>query len=642
MKPDTKLDSKTPDGPLVDKWDRHRFNLKLVNPANKKKFEIIVVGTGLAGASAAATLAELGYHVKNFCIQDSPRRAHSIAAQGGINAAKNYANDGDSVWRLFYDTIKGGDFRAREANVYRLAQLSCNIIDHCVAQGIPFARDYGGFLDNRSFGGAQVSRTFYAKGQTGQQLLLGAYSALMRQVSTGMVKLFPRREMMDLVIVDGKARGIVVRNLITGEIETYDAHAVVLATGGYGNVFNLSTNAMASNVTASFRAYKRGAYFANPCFTQIHPTCIPVHGTFQSKLTLMSESLRNDGRVWVPKKPGDKRLPADIPESERDYYLENKYPSFGNLVPRDVASRNAKEQCDMGKGVGETGLAVYLDFADAIKRNGKSVIAGKYGNLFEMYEKISGDNPYKTPMMIYPAVHYTMGGLWVDYNLMSTIPGLFILGEANFSDHGANRLGASALMQGLADGYFVIPYTIGGYLAQTSFSKVNVSDSKEFKLGIDDVQKRIDKLLSINGKRTVSEFHRELGLILWDHCGMSRNEEGLLKALSMVKKLRHEFWENVYVPGTGNDLNQSLENAGRVADFLEFGELMINDALARKESCGCHFNTAFQTEENEAKRDDENFCHVAAWEYTGDDQMPTFHKESLSFENVELSQRSYK
>ncbi len=646
MNPDvkmhTKLDAKVPAGSLAEKWDRHRFNLKLVNPANKKKFEIIVVGTGLAGASAAATFAELGYHVKNFCIQDSPRRAHSIAAQGGINAAKNYSNDGDSVWRLFYDTIKGGDFRAREANVYRLAQLSCNIIDHCVAQGIPFARDYGGFLDNRSFGGAQVSRTFYAKGQTGQQLLLGAYSSLMRQVSTGMVKLFPRREMMDLVVVDGKARGIVVRNLITGELETYTAHAVVLATGGYGNVFNLSTNAMASNVTAAFRAYKKGAYFANPCYTQIHPTCIPVHGTFQSKLTLMSESLRNDGRVWVPKKPRDKRRPGDIPESERDYYLENKYPSFGNLVPRDVASRNAKEQCDLEKGVGETGLAVYLDFADAIKRDGENAIAGKYGNLFQMYEKITGDNPYKTPMMIYPAVHYTMGGLWVDYNLMSTIPGLFVLGEANFSDHGANRLGASALMQGLADGYFVIPYTIGGYLAQTSFSEINVPDSKEFKQGIQNVQQRIDKLLSVNGRRTVTEFHRELGLILWEYCGMSRNEEGLLKAREMVSNLRHEFWKDVYVPGTGKDLNQSLEKAGRVADFLEFGELMILDALARKESCGCHFNTAFQTEENEARRDDQNFCHVACWEYNGDDQVPNFHKESLTFENVELSQRSYK
>jgi succinate dehydrogenase / fumarate reductase flavoprotein subunit len=641
-KTDKKLNAKIPDGPLPEKWDNHRFNLKLVNPANKKKFKIIVVGTGLAGASAAATLAELGYHVKNFCIQDSPRRAHSIAAQGGINAAKNYANDGDSIWRLFYDTIKGGDFRAREANVYRLAQLSCDIIDHCVAQGIPFARDYGGFLDNRSFGGAQVSRTFYAKGQTGQQLLLGAYSSLMRQVSTGMVELFPRREMMDLVLVDGKARGIVVRNLITGETETYDAHAVVLATGGYGNVFNLSTNAMASNVTAAFRAYKKGAYFANPCFTQIHPTCIPVHGTFQSKLTLMSESLRNDGRVWVPKKPGDKRSPREIPESERDYYLENKYPSFGNLVPRDVASRNAKEQCDLGKGVGETGLAVYLDFADAIKRDGEDVIAGKYGNLFEMYEKITGSNPYKTPMMIYPAVHYTMGGLWVDYNLMSTIDGLFVLGEANFSDHGANRLGASALMQGLADGYFVIPYTIGGYLAETSFSEVCASRTPEFKKCADDIQTKIDKLLSIKGEKTVAEFHRELGLILWEHCGMSRNEEGLLKARSMIQKLRNEFWENVYVPGTGMDLNQSLENAGRVADFLEFGELMVTDALARKESCGCHFNTAFQTDDNEARRDDENYCHVAAWEFTGDDMEPDFHKESLSFENVELSQRSYK
>ena len=642
QKIDTKLDAKVPPGPLAGKWDQYRFDLKLVNPANKKKFDIIVVGTGLAGASAAATLAELGYHVKNFCIQDSPRRAHSIAAQGGINAAKNYSNDGDSIWRLFYDTIKGGDFRAREANVYRLAQISNHIIDHCVAQGIPFARDYGGFLDNRSFGGAQVSRTFYAKGQTGQQLLLGAYSALMRQVASGMVKMFPRREMMELVVVDGRARGIVTRNLITGEIETYDGHAVVLATGGYGNVFNLSTNAMSSNVTASFRAYKKGAYFANPCFTQIHPTCIPVHGTFQSKLTLMSESLRNDGRVWVPKKPGDKRRAADIPESERDYYLENKYPSFGNLVPRDVASRNAKEQCDKGKGVGETGLAVYLDFEDAINRYGEDVVAGKYGNLFEMYEKITGENPYKTPMMIYPAVHYAMGGLWVDYNLMSTIPGLFVLGEANFSDHGANRLGASALMQGLADGYFVIPYTIGGYLAGTTFSEVHAQNSDEFKKGVDTVNNRINKLLSVNGNRTVVEFHRKLGLILWEHCGMSRNEEGLLKAQSMVNELKHEFWKDVYIPGTGKDLNQSLENAGRVADFLEFGELMITDALARKESCGCHFNTAFQTEENEAKRDDENFCHVAAWEYSGDENDPVFHKETLEFENVKLTQRSYK
>ena len=642
MSADVKLDAKIPDGPLAEKWDRHRFNLKLVNPANKKKFTIIVVGTGLAGASAAATLAELGYNVQNFCIQDSPRRAHSIAAQGGINAAKNYANDGDSVWRLFYDTVKGGDFRAREGNVYRLAQLSCNIIDHCVAQGIPFARDYGGLLDNRSFGGAQVSRTFYARGQTGQQLLLGAYSSLMRQVAAGRVTIYPRREMLDLVLVDGKARGIVTRNLITGEMETYSAHAVVLATGGYGNVFNLSTNAMASNVTAAFRAYKKGAFFANPCFTQIHPTCIPVHGTYQSKLTLMSESLRNDGRVWVPQKPGDTRKPADIPEAERDYYLETKYPSFGNLVPRDVASRNAKEQCDLGKGVGETGLAVYLDFADAINRYGQDVIAGKYGNLFEMYEKITGENPYKTPMMIYPAVHYTMGGLWVDYNLMSTVDGLFVLGEANFSDHGANRLGASALMQGLADGYFVIPYTIGGYLAGTPLPDVNASQNPEFNATTTAAQAKIDKLLSIQGNRTVAEFHRELGLILWEYCGMSRNEEGLATAKSQIQNLRREFWEDVRVPGTGTDLNQSLENAGRVADFLEFGELMIDDALARKESCGCHFNTAYQTEENEARRDDDNFCHVAAWEYTGDDTPPAFHKEPLVFENVELSQRSYK
>jgi succinate dehydrogenase / fumarate reductase flavoprotein subunit len=640
-KPNLKLDAKIPAGPLAEKWDRHRFELKLVNPANKKKFEIIVVGTGLAGASAAASLAELGYPVKNFCIQDSPRRAHSIAAQGGINAAKNYANDGDSIRRLFYDTVKGGDFRAREANVYRLAQISNLIIDHCVAQGIPFARDYGGFLDNRSFGGAQVSRTFYAKGQTGQQLLLGAYGALMRQVAGGMVTLFPRREMMELVMEDGRARGIVTRNLITGELETHAAHAVVLATGGYGNVFNLSTNAMASNVTAAFRAYKKGAVFANPCFTQIHPTCIPVHGTFQSKLTLMSESLRNDGRVWVPKKPGDKRKPADIPESERDYYLENKYPSFGNLVPRDVASRNAKDQCDMDKGVGETGLAVYLDFADAIKRHGEGAIAGKYGNLFQMYEKITGENPYQTPMMIYPAVHYTMGGLWVDYNLMSTIPGLFVLGEANFSDHGANRLGASALMQGLADGYFVIPYTIGGYLAGTSFGETpTMSDA--FKNAKNAADQRIQKLMGMKGRRTVADFHRALGGILWDHCGMARNEAGLSKAKGMVADLRAQFWEDVYVPGNKADFNQSLENAGRVADFLEFGELMIDDALARKESCGCHFNTAFQTEDNEALRDDENFCHVAAWEFSSENRPPIFHKEPLVFENVALTQRSYK
>jgi succinate dehydrogenase / fumarate reductase flavoprotein subunit len=636
-----KLDAKIPGGPLEQKWDRHRFELKLVNPANKKKFDVIVVGTGLAGASAAATMAELGYNVKNFCIQDTPRRAHSIAAQGGINAAKNYANDGDSIWRLFYDTIKGGDFRAREGNVYRLAQLSTQIIDHCVAQGIPFARDYGGLLDNRSFGGAQVSRTFYAKGQTGQQLLLGAYSALMRQVAKGKVEMFPRREMVDLVVVDGKARGIVVRNLITGELENYAAHAVVLATGGYGNAYFLSTNAMACNVTAAYRAYKRGAAFANPCFTQIHPTCIPVHGTYQSKLTLMSESLRNDGRVWVPKQPGDKRDPNDIPEAERDYYLERKYPSFGNLVPRDVASRNAKEQCDKGKGVGETGLAVYLDFADAIRRDGKAAIEAKYGNLFEMYEKITADNPYETPMQIYPAVHYTMGGLWVDYNLMSTIDGLFVLGEANFSDHGANRLGASALMQGLADGYFIIPYTIGGYLAGTSLPEVG-ADHEAFREAQADVTGMVDNLLSIKGERTVDEIHRELGMILWDYCGMARDMEGLEKAKGMIRDLRARFWKEVNVPGSDKDLNQSLERAGRVADFLEFGELMVIDALNREESCGCHFNLACQTEDHEALRDDEHYCHVNAWEFAGDDRDPVLHREPLVFENVELTQRSYK
>ena len=636
-----RLDAKIPGGPLTEKWDRHRFELKLVNPANKRKYDIIVVGTGLAGASAAATLAELGYNVKNFCIQDSPRRAHSIAAQGGINAAKNYQNEGDSVWRLFYDTVKGGDFRAREGNVYRLAQVSNNIIDQCVAQGVPFARDYGGLLANRSFGGSQVSRTFYARGQTGQQLLLGAYSSLSRQIALGKVKMFPRREMLDLVVVDGQARGIVVRNLITGETECHEAHAVVLATGGYGNVFFLSTNAMGSNVTAAYRAHKRGALFANPCFTQIHPTCIPVHGDYQSKLTLMSESLRNDGRVWVPKKPGDTRPPHEIPESERDYYLERKYPSFGNLVPRDVASRNAKAQCDEDKGVGDTKLAVYLDFADAIRRDGKDAIEKKYGNLFQMYEKITAQDPYETPMMIYPAVHYTMGGLWVDYNLMSTIPGLFVLGEANFSDHGANRLGASALMQGLADGYFVIPYTIGGYLAGTSFSDVT-TDHSAFKDTTKEVAEHVEKLLSIKGKRTVDDFHRELGLTMWDYCGMSRNDEGLEKARKKIQALRGEFWENVLVPGSNNDFNQSLERAGRVADFLEFGELMLIDALARKESCGGHFNEAHQTEENEAMRDDENFCHVAAWEYTGDDKEPGFHKEPLVFENVQLTQRSYK
>ena len=635
------LDAKIPGGPISEKWDRHRFELKLVNPANKRKFNVIVVGTGLAGGSASATLAELGYNVKTFCIQDSPRRAHSIAAQGGINAAKNYPNDGDSIWRLFYDTVKGGDFRAREANVYRLAQVSNDIIDQCVAQGIPFARDYGGLLDNRSFGGAQVSRTFYARGQTGQQLLLGAYSALMRQVGAGKVDLFPRREMLDVVRVDGHAKGIVVRNMVNGQVERHAADAVVLCTGGYGNVFFLSTNAMASNVTAAYRAYKKGAFFANPCFTQIHPTCIPVHGTFQSKLTLMSESLRNDGRVWVPKNPGDNRKPDQIPESERDYYLENKYPSFGNLVPRDVASRNAKEQCDLGKGVGETGQAVYLDFADAINRDGKDVIEKKYGNLFQMYEKITADNPYQTPMMIYPAIHYTMGGLWVDYNLMSTVPGLFVLGEANFSDHGANRLGASALMQGLADGYFVLPYTIGGYLAGTAKTDVTTGH-KAFDESEKQVTGRIDRLLSINGKRTVDDFHKTLGRIMWEYCGMARNNEGLAMARGMIQELRAEFWENVRVPGAAADFNQSLERAGRVADFLEFGELMINDALARQESCGGHFNEKFETEEHEALRDDDNFCHAAAWEHTGDDQEPELHKEPLVFENVKLTQRSYK
>ena len=635
------LDAKIPGGPLEQKWDRHRFELKLVNPANKRKYDIIVVGTGLAGGAAAATLAELGYDVKSFCIQDTPRRAHSIAAQGGINAAKNYPNDGDSIWRLFYDTVKGGDFRAREANVYRLAQLSNDIIDHCVAQGIPFARDYGGLLANRSFGGAQVSRTFYARGQTGQQLLLGAYSALARQIGSGKVNMFTRREMLDLVIVNGQARGIIVRNLITGEIERHDAHAVVLCTGGYGNVFFLSTNAMASNVTAAYRAYKKGAYFANPCFTQIHPTCIPVHGTYQSKLTLMSESLRNDGRVWVPKNPGDKRSPTQIPEAERDYFLEAKYPSFGNLVPRDVASRNAKEQCDMGKGVGSTGLAVYLDFEDAINRDTRAVIEKKYGNLFQMYEKITGEDPYRTPMRIYPAVHYTMGGLWVDYNLMSTIDGLFVMGEANFSDHGANRLGASALMQGLADGYFIIPYTIGGYLAGTDLAEVT-ADHPAFKDAEKEARSRLDTLLAINGRRTVDDFHKELGLIMWEYCGMARNNAGLEKAKTLIQQLRAEFWENVTVPGSAMDFNQSVERAGRVADFLEFGELMVNDALARQESCGGHFNEEFQTPGHEAMRDDENFCYVSAWEFSGDDSRPQLHKEQLVFENVELTQRSYK
>jgi len=635
------LDSKAPGGPLEEKWDRHRFELKLVNPANKRKYEIIVVGTGLAGASASATLAELGYHVKTFCIQDTPRRAHSIAAQGGINAAKNYQGDGDSIRRLFYDTIKGGDFRSREANVYRLAQISVDIIDQCVAQGVPFAREYGGLLANRSFGGAQVSRTFYARGQTGQQLLLGAYSALMRQVGIGQVRMFPRREMLDLVLVDGRARGIVVRNLITGEIESHSAHAVVLATGGYGNAYFLSTNGMSSNVSAIWRAYKRGAFFAHPSFIQIHPTCIPVHGDYQSKLTLMSESLRNDGRVWVPKKAGDQRPAEQIPESERDYYLEEKYPSFGNLVPRDVASRNAKQQCDQGKGVGPTGYAVYLDFQDAIKRDGEAVIRKKYGNLFQMYERITDDNPYQSPMMIYPAIHYAMGGLWVDYNLMSTIPGLFVLGEANFSDHGANRLGASALMQGLADGYFIIPYTIGGYLAGTPLGPVD-EGHRAFGETVKAAKDATDRLLSIKGRRTVHDFHRELGHILWEYCGMSRNEAGMRKAKERIPELREAFWKDVTVPGTSADFNQSLERAGRVADFLEFGELLAEDALSRKESCGCHFNEAYQTPDHEALRNDEECCYVAAWEFTGKGKAPALHKEPLTFENVKLTQRSYK
>ena len=635
------LDGKVPGGPLETKWDRHRFELKLVNAANKRKFNIIVVGTGLAGSSAAASLAELGYEVSVFCIQDSPRRAHSIAAQGGMNAAKNYTNDGDSIFRLFYDTIKGGDFRAREGNVYRLAQISNNIIDQCVAQGVPFARDYGGLLANRSFGGAQVSRTFYARGQTGQQLLLGAYSALSRQIGIGKVKMYTRREMMDLVVVDGHARGIVVRNLLNGEFETYAADAVVLATGGYGNVFFLSTNATSCNVGAAFRAYKKGALFANPCFTQIHPTCIPVHGDFQSKLTLMSESLRNDGRVWVPRKAGDTRAPNDIPESDRLYYLEEKYPAFGNLVPRDVASRNAKEQCDKGLGVG-TGRAVYLDFADAIKRDGKATVEKKYGNLFEMYERIVAEDPYQVPMMIYPASHYTMGGLWVDYNLMSNIPGLFVLGEANFSDHGANRLGASALMQGLGDGYFVIPYTIGGYLSQWYGKPKVKTDNPAFKESLDQVVQRKEKVMALKGKRTVENIHREMGLIMWDNCGMARNEAGLKKAKEQIRALRDEFWQNCTVPGSDKDFNLAVEKAGRLADYLEFAEVMVMDALNRNESCGCHLREESQTEEGEALRKDDEYCYVAAWEYAGYGKDPNLHKEPLVFENVKLTQRSYK
>jgi succinate dehydrogenase / fumarate reductase flavoprotein subunit len=636
-----KLDARIPSGPLAQKWDRHRFELKLVNPANKRKYDVIVVGSGLAGASAAATLAELGYKVKCFCFQDSPRRAHSIAAQGGINAAKNYQNDGDSVYRLFYDTIKGGDFRARESNVYRLAQVSVNIIDQCVAQGVPFAREYGGLLANRSFGGAQVSRTFYARGQTGQQLLLGAYQALSRQIGLGTVKMFPRTEMLDIVVIDGHAKGIVVRNLVTGEITSHAGDAVVLATGGYGNVFFLSTNAKGCNVTATWRAYKKGAAFANPCYTQIHPTCIPVSGDHQSKLTLMSESLRNDGRVWVPKQKGDTRSPDQIPENDRDYFLERKYPSYGNLAPRDIASRAAKEACDDGRGVGPGGLGVYLDFADAIKRLSQKVVEERYGNLFDMYEKITGENGYRTPMRIYPAVHYTMGGTWVDYNLMSTLPGLFVLGEANFSDHGANRLGASALMQGLADGYFVLPYTIGDYFANSKQAKP-VTTHPEFKKVAEDVNALTRKLLSINGTRTVTSFHRELGKLLWDKCGMARDEKGLKELLQKIPALREEFWKNVKVTGTGESLNQDLEAAGRVADFMEFGELLALDALERRESCGGHFRTEFQTPDGEAKRDDEHFAHVAAWEYQGPGKPPVRHQEPLVYDEVHMTQRSYK
>ena len=636
-----KLDSQIPSGPIAEKWDRHKFEMKLVNPANKRKYTVICVGTGLAGASAAASLGELGYNVLNFCIQDSPRRAHSIAAQGGINAAKNYQNDGDSVYRLFYDTVKGGDYRSREANVYRLAQLSVNIIDQCVAQGVPFAREYGGLLDNRSFGGAQVSRTFYARGQTGQQLLIGAYQSLMRQVHEKKVQMFARREMLDLVVIDGKARGIVVRNLKTGEIERYAGDAVILATGGYGTVYYLSTNAVNSNVTASWRAHKRGALFANPCFTQIHPTCIPVTGDHQSKLTLMSESLRNDGRVWVPKKQGDARPPQQIPEDERDYYLERKYPSFGNLVPRDVASRNAKQVCDEGRGVGPSHLAVYLDFKDAIDRVGVEVIREKYGNLFQMYQKITDEDPYKVPMRIYPAIHYTMGGLWVDYNLMSTVPGLFVLGEANFSDHGANRLGASALMQGLADGYFIIPYTIGNYLASAPLPKIR-TDHDAFNEAAACTQKRINQLLSVKGHRGIREIHRELGRVMWDDVGMSRSEGSLKRALNAIPKLREEFWQSVSVPGSPDNLNQSLEYAGRVADYLEFAELLTLDALERRESCGGHFREESQTPDGEAKRDDANFTYVAAWEFKGVGQRPELHREPLDFEEVHPTQRSYK
>lgn len=635
------LDAKIPGGPIEEKWTRYRRDVGLVNPANRRTFTVLVVGTGLAGASAAATLAELGYNVKVFCIQDSPRRAHSIAAQGGINAAKNYRNDGDSVWRLFKDTVKGGDFRAREANVYRLAEVSNAIIDHCVAQGVPFGREYGGQLDNRSFGGAQVSRTFYARGQTGQQLLLGAYQAMSRQVAAGRVTVFARREMMDLVVVGGRARGIVARNLVTGALERHAGDAVCLATGGYGNVYYLSTNARGSNVSAAFRAYKRGALFANPCFTQIHPTCIPRHGDLQSKLTLMSESLRNDGRIWVPRKKGDRRAPAEIPAAERYYYLEERYPSFGNLVPRDVASRNAKQVCDQGLGVGDTGLAVYLDFEDAVRRLGVAGVSAKYGNLFQMYEKITGEDPYRTPMRIFPAIHYTMGGLWVDYALMSTIPGCFVLGEANFSDHGANRLGASALMQGLSDGYFVIPYTLGGYFAATPLGKVTGGEPA-FAESERLCAEKIRRLMSVKGHRTAGDFHRELGNLLWEHVGMARNKAGLEKALAKIPEIREAFWRDVTVAGAAGDFNQCLEQAGRVADYLEFAELLARDALHRAESCGGHFREESQTSEGEAQRDDAHFCYVGAWEYRGDGAVPELSKEPLSFENIALATRSYK
>ena len=645
----TKLDSKIPAGPIAEKWSNYKAHQNLVNPANKRKIDIIVVGTGLAGGAAAASLAELGFNVKVFCIQDSPRRAHSIAAQGGINAAKNYPNDGDSVYRLFYDTVKGGDYRAREANVYRLAEVSNNIIDQCVAQGVPFAREYGGLLDNRSFGGALVSRTFYARGQTGQQLLLGAYSALSKEINKGTVELFTRREMMDIVKIDGKARGIIVRNLVTGKLERHGAHAVLLGTGGYGNVFFLSTNAMTSNGGAAWKAYKRGAFFADPCFVQIHPTCIPVHGDYQSKLTLMSESLRNDGRIWTPKKKSDaekiqkgKLSPVNIAEEDRDYYLERRYPAFGNLVPRDVASRAAKERCDAGHGVGNTGLAVYLDFKDAINRLGKNVIEARYGNLFQMYEKIVDENPYITPMMIYPAIHYTMGGTWVDYELQSTVPGLFVGGEANFSDHGANRLGASALMQGLSDGYFVLPYTMQNYLADQITVPHFKTDGPEFEQTEKEVQKTIDKLLSVNGKHTVDSMHKKLGHIMWDNVGMARNKEGLEEAIVEIKKLRKEFWEQVSVPGEKDGMNVELEKALRVADFLELGELMARDALNRNESCGGHFREEYKTEEGEALRDDENYMYVAAWEYKGQDVEPVLHKEKLDYKDIEVKQRNYK